>query len=343
VDTRNLIDAIMRQTTVLIAQLSTVAGIRAPLATMADQVFFDLAREIEAQGVSRKVAADMFGLALRSYQKKMQRLAQSKTDSSQTLWSAVLEHLRKTGGASRQGIDHHFRNDDALDLAAVLKDLITSGLVSATGRGSSTYYTVSSAEARATLANEGELEAIASFVWLAIYDHQQIARGELLGQLPYPSALCERAIDTLIDDGRIEQVSADNDPMLRCTQLHIPVGAEQGWEAAVFDHFRAAATAIGAKLRRSSTRSQRGDLIGGATLSFSIEDGHPFEAEVYGLLARVRDDVNALWSRVSEHNRAHPMDPSKRIEVTFYFGQNVVAPDCEKHGDKRAAEVSDEA
>ena len=264
VDTKNLIDAIMRQTTVLIAQLSTVAGIRAPLATMADQVFFDLAREIEAQGVSRKVAADMFGLALRSYQKKMQRLAQSKTDSSQTLWSAVLEHLRKTGGASRQGIDHHFRNDDALDLAAVLKDLITSGLVSATGRGSNTYYTVSSAEARATLANEGELDAITSFVWLAIYDHQQIARGELLGQLPYPSTLCERAIDSLIDEGRVEQVSAGNEPVLRCTQLHIPVGAELGWEAAVFDHFRAAATAIGAKLRRSAVRSQRGDLIGGA-------------------------------------------------------------------------------
>ena len=46
----------------------------------------NLAREIEAQGVARKVAADMFGLALRSYQKKIQRIAQSATDSEQTLW-----------------------------------------------------------------------------------------------------------------------------------------------------------------------------------------------------------------------------------------------------------------
>ena len=65
VETRHLIDAIVQQTTLLIAQLATSAGIRAPLAHIADQVFLDLANEIEQQGVSRKVVADMFGLALR--------------------------------------------------------------------------------------------------------------------------------------------------------------------------------------------------------------------------------------------------------------------------------------
>ena len=69
-----LIDSIMQQTTVLIGQLSTAAGVRAPLARIADQVFVDLARELESQGVGRRVAADMFGMALRSYQKKLRRL-----------------------------------------------------------------------------------------------------------------------------------------------------------------------------------------------------------------------------------------------------------------------------
>ncbi len=50
----------------LIAQLSTSAGIRAPLSRLADQVFLDLAAEIEARGATRKVAVDMFGLTLRS-------------------------------------------------------------------------------------------------------------------------------------------------------------------------------------------------------------------------------------------------------------------------------------
>src|SRR5258705_12622665 len=84
-----LIDGIVRQTTVLIAQLSTASGVRAPLAHVADQVFVELAREIEAQGVRRQVVADMFGMALRSYQKKMRRLAEGETVRERTLWEAA--------------------------------------------------------------------------------------------------------------------------------------------------------------------------------------------------------------------------------------------------------------
>src|SRR5262245_31182851 len=75
-----LVDAIVRQTTVLIAQLATSHGIRAPLAHLANPVFFDLSRELDAQGVSRKVSADMFGMALRAYLKKIQKLGESSTD-----------------------------------------------------------------------------------------------------------------------------------------------------------------------------------------------------------------------------------------------------------------------
>jgi len=48
-----LIDSIVRQTTVLIAQLATTGGARAPLVTVANQVFLDLADELAQQGVSR--------------------------------------------------------------------------------------------------------------------------------------------------------------------------------------------------------------------------------------------------------------------------------------------------
>ena len=77
-------------------------------------MFLDLAREIEAQGVARKVAADMFGLALRSYQKKIQRIAQSVTDSDQTLWSAVVGYLRSRGGANRHEVLGRFAREDPL-------------------------------------------------------------------------------------------------------------------------------------------------------------------------------------------------------------------------------------
>jgi hypothetical protein len=68
---------------VLIAQLATSGGARAPLAHVAGQVFLELVRELEAQGVSRKIGADMFGLGLRSYQRKINRLAESSTFACQ--------------------------------------------------------------------------------------------------------------------------------------------------------------------------------------------------------------------------------------------------------------------
>jgi hypothetical protein len=46
-----LIDAVVRQTTVLIAALATAAGHRAPLAGVANQVFADLVKELKQQGL----------------------------------------------------------------------------------------------------------------------------------------------------------------------------------------------------------------------------------------------------------------------------------------------------
>jgi len=42
-----LIDSIVRQTTVLIAQLATAGGVRAPLSHVAGQVFVELSRALE--------------------------------------------------------------------------------------------------------------------------------------------------------------------------------------------------------------------------------------------------------------------------------------------------------
>ncbi|MCA9616662.1 MAG: hypothetical protein KC586_28080, partial [Myxococcales bacterium] len=130
-DTRGLIDAIVQQTTVLVAQLATAAGIRAPLAHVADEVFLHLATELEQQGVRKKVAADMFGLALRSYQKKVRRLVESKTSRDQTLWEAVLGHVGAKGPIARSALLHDFRADDEATVAAIVGDLVGSGLVTA--------------------------------------------------------------------------------------------------------------------------------------------------------------------------------------------------------------------
>jgi len=312
-----LIDQIVRQTTVLIAQLSTAAGIRAPLADVADQVFLKLASEIEAQGVPRKVVADMFGLALRSYQRKMQRLTESATETQRTLWQAVLEHLTTQGSCTRQAVIEHFHRDDPDAVAAVLSDLLRNGLVYKTGAGRRALYGATREQEYRKLVNADDLDATSALIWLSIHRRPGLTAADIASSLGISAELAENALQSLLRQGRI----AAQGEGFRTDVVSIPVGADHGWEAAVFDHYQAMVTAIGNKV--TSPRSLEGDLVGGATLVFDLHDQHPQRERVYGLLAAVREQVSELWNEVRQHNQQYPVPDDQKQRVVFYFGQSV--------------------
>jgi hypothetical protein len=313
-----LIDGVVRQTTVLIAQLSTSAGVRAPLAHVADQVFVELAREIEAQGVRRQVVADMFGLALRSYQKKMHRLTESATVQNQTLWTAVRDFV-EAEQPTRKRVLERFERDGEREVAAVLKDLVRSGLVSTTGTSEQAVYSVTSEAVREKLRLAGDLESLIGIGWLAIFRREVTTRGELLGYLGADTKLGEAALAELLRSGRVTEA----DGLLQSANLVLPVGAEQGWEAALLDHFRAVTVAIATKVRSGVGAASAADRIGGSTFTFTVTPSHPLEAEVYGTLKRVRASLQSLWDKVAAYNDANPPDPEASTRVTFYLGQTV--------------------
>ena len=89
----------------------------------------------------------MFGLALRTYQKKMQRLTASVTEPERTLWQAVLDVLVQEGSVSRARLLRLFARDGEKETIGVLTDLVNSGLAYTSGRGPSMLYgTTSSAD-----------------------------------------------------------------------------------------------------------------------------------------------------------------------------------------------------
>ncbi len=328
-NTKLLIDAIVHQTTVLIAQLSTAAGIRAPLAHIADQVFVELSREIEAQGVSRKVAADMFGLAIRTYQKKVQRLTESVSVRDRTLWQAVLEHLQETGGAARRELLDHFTHDDPIVVGSVLSDLVSNGLIYKTGSGDSTVFGLTQERDLARTLREQRRESLAPVVWLLVYRSGGISRGELREQLQVDDATLGEALATLERQGQVQVAGSGDGAAYLADVFLVPVGAEHGWEAAVFDHFQAVVRAISSKVRKGVARSADDHVVGGATLCFDVHDLHPHREEVLGLLKRVRADVNELWGKVQRHNEQNPVPAEEMTEVSFYFGQCLTRPDDE--------------
>jgi hypothetical protein len=314
-----LIDSIMQQTTVLIGQLSTAAGVRAPLARIADQVFVDLAQELESQGVGRRVAADMFGMALRSYQKKLRRLTESQSTADRTLWRSVLEHIRREQRVRKADLLQRFARDGEREVGSILTDLVNSGLVYQTGRGLDALYRVTSDVDLKHLAGSDEPESIAPVVWSSIYDRQGTSEAELCRVLGLEPSAVSKAVQSLVDEGRVRRDGAS----LFAEDLIVPVGAQQGWEVAVHDHFRAVANAIASKVRSRVVHSVSSDVVGGGTLSFDLSEAHPYRAQAQALLAEVRERVNALWNEVEAHNAKHPLPEAERERLFFYFGQYI--------------------
>ena len=320
-----LIDAIVRQTMVLIAQVSTVDGTRSPLSHLADEVFMSLVRELENQGVGKKVIADMFGLALRSYRQKVQRLSESVTARGITLWSAIHGFLAERESATRAELVARFEHDEERTVRGILNDLVESGLVYRNGHGKDTSYRVASAEELEELgaaANGNPLETNAALVWVHVYRASPLRKDELARLLPLPASALEAAIERLVADGRIRVETRPDGVYCAADRFFIPVGEAAGWEAAIVDHHRAVLNALAAKIVGGKHVSSQQDEVGGMTLSFDLWPGHPREREVRQLLATVRQQILPLWDELAAYNRAHR--PTEIYRVTFYCGQYLV-------------------
>jgi hypothetical protein len=281
-------------------------------------VFVELAREIENQGVGRQVVADMFGMALRSYQKKVQRLTASATNRQRTLWEAVFEHVEKEQ-PTRSRVFERFSGDGQREVAAALADLVRSGLIYVTGTGDSAAYGVTTDAMREKVQRQHDQDALANVVWMQVFRAGRMNRSEVAAATNAEPDAVDAAVADLVQSGRL----IEEDGVLTSSNFVVPLGAEQGWEAAILHHFSTMAVAIAAKVRSGASGSDAGDRVGGSTFAFTVAPGHPLEERVYGLLRKVRADAQTLWDEVSAHNATHAPEADASVKVSFYVGQTV--------------------
>jgi hypothetical protein len=314
-----LIDSIVRQVTVLIAQLATSGGIRAPLSHVANQVFLDLARELEGQGLSRKVSADMFGMALRAYIRKVRRLSEAETEKGRTLWQALLEFVRAEGLVTRERVLARFAADGELQVTALLHDLTESGLVFGSGSGKRAVYRVASDDELDRVAQLSDANGGDELAWVLVYREGPLGRerlSELLRRSPEATA---QVVERLVADGRVQ---VDADGSLRARDFVLPLGAAAGWEAAIFDHVQAVVQTICQRLQQLSA-DEPPQPVGGSTYTFDVWPGHPLEAETKAQLGQLRERLGELRRRVDEHNGSVVSRPAYEQVVT-YVGQCIL-------------------
>jgi hypothetical protein len=322
---RTLIDSIVRQTVVLIAQLATSGGLRAPLVHVAEQVFLELSQELDRQGVPRKVSADMFGMALRTYQRKTQRIAQSSTDRGRSLWEAVFGFIQEGGVVGRDDLFHRFRYDDELSLKGVLRDLVESGLVFATGSGRHVAYRLATDEEVAKVRSRADRAGLEAFVWSVVFREGPMGQDAVAEACRLPRDEVAPLLTTLVDAGRVERVESGGVREYRARELVLGLEDPAGWEASVLDHFTALVRTVVRKLG-TEQRATADDEVGGSTYHFVLWRGHPLQEEVLGELRRFRERMSALRSRVDAHNETKP-DPDHPLKVTAYYGQLIQEDD----------------
>jgi hypothetical protein len=316
-----LIDAVVQQTMVFIAELATAGGVRAPLAHVAEQVFVDLTNELSQRGVKKNVIADMFGMALRTYHRRVRELSESKTEAGRSVWEAVLGYVRQKGPVSGHEVLRRFSGDDAEVVAGVLRDLAQSGLVYRAGRGDGARYRI--AEEADFAGEEAATEATREhLVWLTVYRNAPVTEVTVVAATRLGTEACRAALESLIRSGRVVETRSASGVTYAADRFEVPIGASNGWEAAVLDHFQAVVTAIIAKLGRGQVRGPNKDLVGGSTWSLDVWQGHPFDQEAKALLKKVRASVEELRGRIDAHNASSSYSGA-RERVVFYAGQNV--------------------
>jgi hypothetical protein len=307
-----LIDQVVRQTMILIAQLATTGGTRAPLAHLADRVFLELARELEAQGLSRKVSADMFGLALRSYRRRIQRSSESVTVRGRSLWNAILDFVPSDRLVTRAEVLARFHLDEEVQVRAILSDLSDSGLLLQLGRGVSRAYRAATTEELVAL--EATTDGLSHFLWLLIYREGPLTRAALIDRARSEALRVDEALESLTSSHRVVL----SEGSYTCSEVVVHQNEPAGWEAAMLDHFQALVKTLCARLRGQGDAK----TCGGSTYSFDTAPSHPLAAEVYGQLQRMRGELSALRTRVEEYNTQHPDEPAWEL-VTIYVGQHV--------------------
>jgi hypothetical protein len=266
----------------------------------------------------------MFGLALRSYRRRIQRLGASITDRGRSLWEAMLDYLAKGGVVTRSEVLKRFHRDDPELVKSALHDMCESGLVFRLGAGKDIAYRAATSEELSQL--RLHRDGLDEIVWLVVYREGPLGEEELAQRLPGTRQDLSAVLARLVASERVVKSESGR---YRSQSVVLAASASEGWEAGMLDHFHSVVRTLCARLR-AIAEDEPSPQIGGSTYSLRVWSGHPLEEEVRGMLAAFRRKHSELRQRVQEYNETHPI-PERYDEVVVYGGQCILSRERNDH------------
>jgi hypothetical protein len=265
----------------------------------------------------------MFGLALRSYLRKVRWLSESASDRSTNLWEAVLGYIREAEVRTRAEVLKRFARDDEMLVKAVIHDLVESGLVSTSGRGTRKVLRWATESEQRRMVEQGE--GFDELIWAFIYREGPVKLSTLREFAAASPELLDATLGRLEQWNRVEAVRNGSDELqYRALRFEVLPNSEAGWEAAVYDHYQALVRTLCQRITEgASVPDDPSKVRGGSTFTFDVWPGHPFERDVYAALPEFRARYTALFERIEAYNAEHGR-PDDYARVTVYSGQSMV-------------------
>lgn len=316
-----LIDAIVRKTALLVADLAVRDPVPASLMHVTDLFFTAINEHLRSKHERpQRVIADLFGLPIRTYQHRVTVLSQSASLRGITVWEAIYRFVRAEEQVSRAEIGQRFHQENPELVGSILNEMVRSKLLFCAGRGSTAVYL---ANQRVEFDADASPEADARLVWVVTHGHPGASMAELAVAMGIEGSAVQAnrlraALDRLVDENRLV-VTSDPEGIDRyhSRDFVFDLDAPSDGLAAFYDHFSAVVDAICQKLDGGAM-----PRIGatGATYRFDLHPGMAETAEVEGL-------VEALRTRCSRLRHALEATGLSDTRLVFYFGHMLVESD----------------
>jgi hypothetical protein len=317
-----LIDSIVRQTMVSIAEIATATESRPQLARTADDIFRSLVEALRSQGVTNKAIADMFGLTLRTYHNRVARLAEADAQRDEQLREAILKFIEERKSVRKAQVIDQFRAHEPVMVVGLLRDLVSAELVFQSGSGHAMAYRIARSDELPPRPADDD-QRLERLLWVAIQRFGPIDLERLLKFVPATHDVALGAVDRLVAQGRVTASRDANDTVVFSSdECFIAPEDPTGWEAAVFDHFQAVVATLAARLRIRAKDPD--DWTGGGTFSFEVWRGHPMFDEAVGLLSQTRSRARALRERIRDFSGKRSPESERPLRVVFYLGQSLI-------------------
>lgn len=317
-----LFRALVSQSARLIARVITLTNARPNLAHLHEDFFYELSKHLQTYGVPRRVAADMFGLAMRSYLRRIRKYSNDLDyrEHQLSLWQIVYETISEKPGIQRQSLLDSFSFSQYDSVCSVLRHLCEVGLVVENKTNGHKCYNA----CRNNL-TKISVDEVAQYIWAMVFMHGETT-------YPYSSLLREAgplfgedlvssALNVLVEDGYIVQVD-ENGPSYSTVKNNL----EQpfGWLVAVTIHIDSIFEAIVTKLSLLHEESQHQIDVRGGTWTFRLHHNHPFKKRIESLFDSYEKQIKELFVLVRTHNDSiATQHDDEEFQIDFYMGQGV--------------------